>query len=219
MGERVVRVKIGDRNAISIAQAQVAGAVARQLDEFLSSPENVQWLQQASDDQRTEAAVKAAREGLAREIPGLPHSAEWFMTADILSSVGWPGLARKALDNAQVDPAVKVNAAAIQRLDKVILEQAVYRAPPEGTRPAVGEEKATLAPGVIDRANADTWSRLSEKMQAVPVFKAEGLGLQGDVLSMRGERVAAARAYERAVQVKPTAILRAKASAAAVRPD
>lgn len=219
MGERVVRVRIGDRNAINAAQAQVAGAVAQQLDAFFSSPGNLQWLQQASETERTEAAVKAAREGVAREVPGLPDSAEWFMTADILSSVGWPGFARKALDHAKRDPAATVNAAAIRKLDSVILKQSVYRPPPEGEAALPEGEKTTLAPGVIDQANAETWSRLSQKMQAVPALKAEGLGLQGDVLSTRGEHVAAMRAYEQAVQIKPTPMLRTKASAAAVRPD
>lgn len=221
MGDRLVKVQLGDRKAIHAAQAEVAGAVAEQLNQFLSSPDTMRLLQSVSEEERTAVIVEAAQEGLAAKLPGLPKDAEWFMTADILASIGWPQYARKALSNAQLDPASSTNAAALKRLDNAILQQSMYRVPTSGVRMSIHEQEALRvkpAPGLINPANVQIWVHLSERMQAVPVLQAEGLGLKGDVLRYEGADREALEAYQQAVKIKPSATLKAREHAAGVKP-
>jgi len=158
MGARLVKVRLGDRQAIHAAQAEVAGAVAEQLNRYLSSPETVQLLQNANEDQRVDAITKEAKEGLANKLPGLPANAEWFMTADVLASAGWSQYARKALSNVQIDPVGSAtNAAAVKRLDNVIVRQSEYRVPAPGVKMPISEQemlRVKPAPSLIDASNA-----------------------------------------------------------------
>lgn len=221
MGERVVKVRLESREAIHAAQAEVAGAVAEQLSQYLSSPDTAKWLQTASEDQRAEAITKVAKEGLAAKIPGLPANAEWFMTADVLASAGWSQYARKALSNAQLDPVRSSNAKAVNRLDDVILKQSAYRVPMSGPKMSIDEQEVLRlkpAPSLINASNAQSWVHLSERMQAVPSLKAEGLGLKADLLRHEGSDEAAVAIYQQAVQIKPNPALKAKLQATGVKP-
>jgi len=222
MGARLVKVRLGDRQAIHAAQAEVAGAVAEQLNRYLSSPETVQLLQNANEDQRVDAITKAAKEGLANKLPGLPANAEWFMTADVLASAGWSQYARKALSNVQIDPVGSAtNAAAVKRLDNVIVRQSEYRVPAPGVKMPISEQemlRVKPAPSLIDASNAQDWKRLSESMQEVPSLRAEGLSLKGDLLRQEGADRAAVDVYRQAIQIKSNPALKAKVQAAGSNP-
>lgn len=222
MGERLVKVRLGDRQAIHAAQAEVAGAVADHLNSYLSSPDATKWLQDASEDQRVEVITKVAKEGLAAKLPNLPANAEWFMTADILASTGWSQYARKALNNAQIDSVNSpTNALAVKRLDNVILKQTEYRTPKPGAKMPIGDQgmlRINPAPSLIDTSNVRSWKRLSDSMQQVPQLQAEGLNLKGDLLRQEGADRAALEVYRQAIQIKPNPVLKAKVQATEASP-
>ncbi|KAB2901125.1 MAG: hypothetical protein F9K35_05950 [Burkholderiaceae bacterium] len=144
------------------------------------------------------------------------------MTADVLASAGWSQYARKALSNAQIDPVGSTtNAAAVKRLDNVILRQSEYRVPAPGVKMPISDQemlRVKPAPSLIDASNAQDWKRLSERMQEVPSLRAEGLSLKGDLLRQEGADRAAVDVYRQAIQIKPNPALKAKVQAAGSNP-
>lgn len=210
MGERTVRVRIGDPQAIEAARADVADAVAGGMAQYLSSGQNLARFQAAGAEDRALMAAQVARQAVATKLPDAPAQAQWLVAADTLASAGLPDFAEKALDNAKFDPAKTANAGAVGRLNEAIRYRKVQNAPPQAE--AAPASPPAPAANPVNGQNAQKWALVSEKIQTVPDLKADALALKGDVLLSQGQEQAALASYRDAAQLKPSPALRAKAT-------
>lgn len=212
LGDRVVKVRIPDRQAIETARAEVANAVAGGMADYLESGGNLSAFQSASNEERAEIAARLARESVAAKLPDAPAQAQWLIAADTLASAGLPDFAEKALNNAKFDPARTANAGAVGRLNEAIRYRKVQNVvPPQADVPPPATPEAPAA-NPVNAQNAQQWAVVSEKIQTVPDLKADALALKGDVLHSQGQEQAALATYQQAVQLKPSPALKAKAA-------
>jgi len=200
MGDQQVVVRLKDVDAIKAQQDDLQKAVASHLSTYLSSSSTVYVLNQKNRAQTLSSIAKVAEEAVSQESPDLPVSVKWVLTANVLASLGISDSAAHALNQATLESPKLKGSPGVQRLATQIVSQAgKQHAFPNGELINAnmdlqhGEVKETSH---IAQSNVDTWSDLSQKMQAVPTLKAYGLRMQGDVLQTKGQNDAAVAAYK-----------------------
>ena len=208
--DKKVTVRVPDPTALNDQKAEVAHKVAQQIEATLSDPQVMKLLQDAptNDSAAPAAVVEAARAEVARQSPGLPESAQWVLTADLLTSLNWPTLASRALQNAEkVSPAV-VNQPGVRYLSGIVAAQSgETRVFANAYTPVLSHEQiAAWAPPqpLATTQNAELGTALARYMRAFPALKVFGLSLQGDVESWRGNEALARAAYSEAVAIRPS---------------
>lgn len=198
-----VVVLVKDPGALSAKRAELQKTAVQALNAHLDDPRNMASLQspgKAPDEAKREA-VAVVQAAVARQLPDLPPSAQWTLTADVLAASNWPQLAQSALRQAEQQSPSVARSPAGQRLageisaaagvDRVFATVQVPKATPT-TAPRLGSDPQQLASS----------SELAAKLQRVPALRGFGLSLQGDVLQAQGQRDAARQVYMQAAEVQ-----------------
>src|SRR5262249_35680515 len=119
-GQTVV-VRVSNLPAVQKARLETAQEVTRDLQGALADPRELAQLKQAGADApaASQRIVDIVKGSIAKRSPQLAPSGQWLLSAEMLNSVNWPGLAVRALQNAQqAEPAV-VQVPAVHRLASV----------------------------------------------------------------------------------------------------
>jgi pimeloyl-ACP methyl ester carboxylesterase len=213
MPTRTVIVRVLDPKAQQESARKAAEGVMSDISAYLTAPENQESFKTLSADGQQQKIVEVAEQSLKTRVPGSSPEVRWVLTADTLSSMGWPALAARALRNAESESPAIVNTQSVQVLasavslqsgDKNIFKD--HRTPDFEVPAEFKSEARFIAPD----NDAAVWSELSGSLQAVPALKHYGLTLEGDLLKEQGRPVEAAAVYNRATDIRRTPELDAK---------
>ena len=208
--DKKVTVRVEDPKALQTQKAEVAQSVAQKINAALSDPQQLKRFQQApTDDKDVPAAVvEVARAEIARQSPGLPESAQWVLTADLLTSLNWPSLAARALENAEKASPAVAHQAGVKYLSGVVAAQSGDRTIfANAATPTLSHDQIVAwapAQPLATAENAAVGTDLAQRMREVPALRVYGLSLEGDVAKAQGQYVAAREAYSKAVAIRPS---------------
>lgn len=216
MPARTVVVRVADPAAQQAhAQAAVEGVMS-DISDYLTSPDSQQHFMSLSADDQQQRIVEVAGQALEKRVPSSSQGVHWVLTADTLSSLGWPALAARALRKAESESPDIVMSRSVQVLASAVSMQSgdknVFKDHPTPGVAVPAEFKSDAR--FIAPENAAVWSKLSTNMQAVPALRYYGLTLEGDILNDQGRAAEASAVYNRATAIRRTPELDAKIRAA-----
>jgi hypothetical protein len=228
--DRRVTVRIPDPVALNAQKAEVAQKVGERIQAFLSDPQQLKHFQgAATDDKEVPAAiVEVARAELARQSPNLPVPAQWVLTADLLTSLNWPTLAARALQNAEKASPAVAHQPGVKYLSGIVAAQAgektIFATAATPTLSADQVSTWVAIQPLTTPQNATLSTTLARSLRNVPALKVFGLSLQGDVEHAKGNNEAARAAYSESAAIKPTPsvssrLIAVEATSGTDRPD
>lgn len=217
LGERTVRVKLDDPQALVQAQQQSALLVAEGINAFIV--ENQERLNALPDEEQRRLISEAARNAVVVQHPGLPEETQWLLTANALSNTPFNDLTTIALRNVERFSPETAKAPAIQTMATQVTAQSgirVFRdtplrvpleganlAPPPSEAPAHNPATETIrVQGTVPL------EALATRMQEVSSQRQNGLVLQGDLQRQNGELEQAAATYRNAGAITATPAVR-----------
>jgi pimeloyl-ACP methyl ester carboxylesterase len=208
--ERRVVVRVPDVAALEKQQLLLLRSVSREVDTLLSDPAQIQRLRRApADDLEGPAAViRAARNAVVRISPELPDSASWVLTAEVLHASNWPGLAARALTEAEKVSASTSQMPAVRRLAAETASLSgianIFSTTP--TPMLAADDVAGLSDRnfLVAASGIESTMQLASRMQQAPSLKAFGLSLQGDAQQAAGNVEAARQSFQTAAMIRPT---------------
>jgi pimeloyl-ACP methyl ester carboxylesterase len=208
-----VVVRIQNLPAVQMARSETAQEAARKLDQAFSDKQELERLKRAGADDpaASKRILDTVRDTIGKRSPQLTPSGQWLLSAELLNSVNWPGLAVRALQNAQkAEPAV-VHVPAVHRLASVSATLAgksqVFAGVPvrpldvRTARAEVGTNPWTDARACGATCMGATAS-LADQLQQIPSLAAHGSSLQGDLKSAEGDARGAIKAYKDAAYIR-----------------
>jgi pimeloyl-ACP methyl ester carboxylesterase len=170
--------------------------------------------------QAQDVLVKSVYDTVAGRSPDVPEAGRWVYVAEVLNALNWPGLAIRALQQAERVSPVVTQMPSVQELAGTLLRNSgerVFLNVPVTAAPSEPQARA-LQPGdwLQDQRTRRVARELSLTMQAIPALKAQGLSLQGDVQRAAGETEAAQASYQRATEIHATPSVQMKIKRIAV---
>lgn len=151
-----------------------------------------------------DAVTQSARDVIGARSPGLPESATWVITADLMDAGNWHGLAIRALRKAEAASPATVRTSSVQRLAGLVSARAgepkVFATAPTPAGQAAEDRPQPFA----DPAAAAPAAALSKVMRDIPALKGQGLSLEGDLQRARGNRAGAQRLYTEVAAIRAT---------------
>jgi pimeloyl-ACP methyl ester carboxylesterase len=217
LGERTVRVRLDDPQALIQAQQQSAMLVAAGIDAFIS--ENQPRLNALPDPEQRKLISEAARNAVIAQHPGLPEETQWLLTANALASTPFNDLTTVALRNVERFSPDTAKAPAIQAMATQVTAQSgirVFRDTPlreplDGAilvPPPTGNPAHNPATEVIRAADTVPLEALATRMQEVSSQRQNGLVLAGDLQRRNGDLEQAAATYRDANAITATPAVR-----------
>lgn len=202
-----VLVRIPNLETVRANREALATDVLTSLNSLLEDADQVRALEAVSREQAQEIIVGAVHDAIAKRDLKLHEAGQWVLTAELLTAVNWPSYGAVALQRAQgVAPAI-VNTPSIKSLSATTAVLSGESDSPTG--PALPPERLReltikeRTPFTSDQA-LEKASDVSDRMMRIPNLRSEGLSLQGDVASAKGEDEAAVRSYREAVESTPS---------------
>lgn len=202
--EQLVVVR-ADLDALQANRAKLIDTVVYAMNNHLADPKNSVRLANLppGDAKASEETVEVVYGAIAKESPGLPPSANWLLTADLLASANWPQLAVTALRRAEILSGTTAKTPSAQRLAGIIATQSgEARVFTDADTPKVEPLKPEATRYWLDSKQLDNSAQLAIRLQKVPPLKAFGLSLKGDVLQFKGDKEAARNAYMEAASIR-----------------
>ncbi len=208
--ERRVTVRVTDLAALQREQFQMMQSAAGEINALLSDPVKGPQLRSApADDAESPAAiVRAARMGVLKVRPELPESASWVMAAETLHAANWPGLAARALAEAEKvspstaqSPGVRRLAAETASLSGV---DAVFASAPTPVLAPADLAQMPTANLLVAASGAGNALQLASRMQEAPSLRVFGLSLEGDAQHSAGNIAAARQSFQEAAKIRST---------------
>lgn len=205
--QRVV-VRVPNINAIRSSHAALVRDVVQSLNAHLGDPQTVANLAgMSSNDPRVqEETARVAFEAVSRRSPSIPAGANWLVTADVLAAANLPQLAGVALRKAELTSPATAGTPSAQRLASVVRAQSGAQQVFKTTVTPQSTDVHTIkvSPWLESGDNARQTEKLASYFQQVPGLRAEGLSLQGDALSSKGDNVAARELFKRSAELSAT---------------
>lgn len=207
--DRQVIVRVPDLAALNSQQAEAAATVAASIQATLKDPDNSARFKRAATDDKgiPSAIVEIARSEIEKQNPSLPVSAQWVLSADLLSSLNWPSLAAEALQNAEKASPAVTKLSGVQYLAALVSAQSGQsKIFDTGTPIITGTELSTWhgKQPLTDPQYLALGSDVATRMKEVPALKLFGLSLQGDVEKAKGNTQAARLNLEEAASIQPS---------------
>ncbi len=207
--DRRVIVRVPDLAALNAQQAETAGKVAQGIRDALSDPAQLNKFRKAAIDDKNvpNAIVEIARSEIAKQNPSLPPSAQWVLSADLLSSLNWPTLAAEALRNAEKASPTVTKMSGVQYLAGLVSAQSGERTIFTTGTPILSSTELASWIAKQPLATVEYFSLssdLAERMREVPALKIYGLSLQGDVDKAKGNAQAARILFQEAAAIRPS---------------
>lgn len=202
---QTVIVHIQNLPAVQMARSETVKEAVRKLDQAFSDKQELDRLKRggADDPAASQRILDIVKDTIGKHSPQLTSSGQWLLSAELLNSVNWPGLAVRALQNAQDAPAV-FQVPAVQHLANVSATLAgksqVFAGVPvrpldvRTARAEVGTNPFTDARTCGATCKAATVN-LASHLQQIPSLAAHGFSLQGDLKSAEGDADGAVKAY------------------------
>ncbi|MET0984928.1 MAG: hypothetical protein ABW034_05915 [Steroidobacteraceae bacterium] len=208
--DKRVIIRVPELQAAKGQQVELATKVASDVQAALNDPQQQQRFLNAPADgtDAPEALVEIAHGTIAKEAPNLPANAQWVLTADLLSASNWPGLAARALRNAEKASPATARNPGVQHLASIVAAQSgdakiFATAATAAASPEALSNWKVVQP-LTQPANANVASSLATQMEKIPAFKAFGLSLEGDLQQSKGNIAAAHAAYTEAAKIRAT---------------
>ncbi|MBE1159917.1 esterase/lipase family protein [Dyella acidiphila] len=206
MGDQKVVVRLSSIEAVKAQQDALAKTVASSLSTYLSSSANVDALSQNDKAQALASIAAVAEKAVSEQSPDLPEGVKWVLAADTLASMGISGSAAQALSQAAlVSPSLNKTPVVLRLAGQISAQAGKQYVLSNGEPINTGLDVQHLDvnhPSPVAGSNLAAWSSLSKNMQNVPVLKAYGLSMQGDVLQAKGHNGAAIEAYKASVKLE-----------------
>jgi pimeloyl-ACP methyl ester carboxylesterase len=170
--------------------------------------------------QPQDVVVKSVYDTVTRRSPDVPEAGRWIYAAEVLTALNWPGLAIRALQQAERVSPVVTQMPSVQELAGTVQKNSGERAflnVPVTAAPSAPQARA-VQPGdwLRDERIRGAANELSLTMQAIPALKAQGFSLLGDVQRASGQAEAAHASYRRATEIRATPSVQKKMQSIAV---
>ncbi|HEX3527817.1 MAG TPA: hypothetical protein VH988_12200 [Thermoanaerobaculia bacterium] len=205
---QTVVVRIQNLPAVQTARRETALEVTRDLNGALSDPQELERLKRAGaeDPAAAQRLVGIVKDSIAKRNPHLAPSGQWLLSAELLNAVNWPGLAVRALQNAQkAEPAV-VQVPAVRHLASVSATLAGQPQVFPGVEvKSLEVSKAHSEVGTnpfTDTRVTGATTNLASQLQKIPSLAMQGFSLQGDLKNAQGDTDGAVEAYTKAAGVR-----------------
>lgn len=209
-----VNVVLPDIQAIQAQQQALASNLSIALSRYLSAGDTLTRLNKRPAKVQLHDVAEIARQTIAKGHDNLPLRVQWLVTADALTSLGWPNLGGAALDEMnQADPAFGQTAVAQMvgaRVAALNGHPGMFSWVLPTNRRTIDEmeiQAPTLWPTALSAADAQ---RLSRSFQLIGALKSNGLMLQGDIFKAQGQTERARNAYFDATKIQNSIILNQK---------
>jgi pimeloyl-ACP methyl ester carboxylesterase len=208
--ERHVVVRVRDVAALEKQQLQLLQGASREVDALLSDPIQSQRLRNAPADDREgpAAVIRAARNAVVRVNPELPESASWVLAAEVLHASNWPGLASRALSEAEKSSPSTSQLPSVRRLAAETASlSGVSNIFSTASTPLLTQDQLAQIPNhnfLVDASGAAAAMQLASRMQQAPSLRPFGLSLQGDAQQAAGNVDAARQSFQEAAKIRPT---------------
>ena len=205
-----VNVILPDIQAVQAQQRALAASLSGDLSSYLGSGNTLTKLNQQSSDNQVHEIVELARKTVTKDHANLDAHLQWLVTADALTSLGWPNLGRAALDEmnrtapdfSQTAVAQSVGA----RVAALNGNPAMFSWVASDNRRTQDDVKFQAEMVWVDRSSADSALQLSRNLQSVKALKSEGLILQGDIFKAQGDKKHALDAYLDANKIRKSSV-------------
>jgi pimeloyl-ACP methyl ester carboxylesterase len=208
--ERRVLVRVHDVAALGKQQLQLMQSAKSEVDALLADPVRSQQLRNAPADNADGpvALIRAARDGVAKVNPRLPESATWVLAAEVLNASNWPGLAARALTEAEKVSPSTAQAPAVRRLAAETASlSGVTNVFTTTTTPMLTPAEIAQVPvtnALVAASGPEAAMQLASRMQQAPSLRAFGLSLQGDAQQAAGNADAAHQSLQEAAKIRAT---------------
>lgn len=208
--EKRVTVRVPDVAALEKQQHLLLQSASQEVESLLSDPLQGQRLRNAPADdvEGPLAMIRAARNAVVRTNPALPDSASWVLTAEVLHASNWPGLAARALREAERASPSTSQMPAVRRLAAETASLSgmtnVFGTTPTPLLSPEELARVTSRNFLVTATGADAMMRLATQMQTAPSLRAFGLSLQGDAQQAGGNLDAAQLSFQEAARIRPT---------------
>jgi len=204
-----VNVVLPDIQAVQAQQRALAASLSGDLSTYLGSGQTLAKLNQRSTDDQLREVVEVARRTVTKD-RNLDPKLQWLVTADALTSLGWPNLGRAALDEmnraepgfSQTSVAQSVGA----RVAALNGNPALFSWVAPANRRSQDDVKVSTATVWVDHSSAESALQLSHSLQSIKALKPEGLILQGDVFKAQGDKKRAQDAYLDSNKLRPSSV-------------
>lgn len=201
-----VNVVLPDIQAVQEQQRALAASISSDLSSYLGTGNTLARLNSQPPKDQLHEVVDIARKTITKEHDHLAPSVQWLLTADTLTSLGWPVLGQAALDEmtradntfSQAEVAQSVGARVAALNGKPAMFQWVLPA----NRRSEEEVKFQSAMVWVNPSTASDALRLAKTLQSVNGLKPEGLVLQGDIFKVQGDTEHAQQAYINANKIR-----------------
>ena len=185
-------------------QAKLIESVSGDINSMLSDPSRAKRLASLAPGDPTAAdeLIGVVRNAITRENPRLPESAQWVLTASLLSASNWPQLAANALRRAEKLSPGTVKSSSTRWLAGAIAAQSGNpRVFATAETPNMKLEEVPKANVLARIGGQDTFRQTAIHLQGIPSLKSYGLSLEGDIWAAKGDKKAAQNAYSSAASL------------------
>ena len=208
--ERRVLVRVPDVAALEKQQLRLMQSAKSEVDALLADPVRSQKLRNAPADNvdGPVALIRAARDGVAKVNPQLPESATWVLAAEVLNASNWPGLAARALTEAEKVSPSTAQAPAVRRLAAETASLSgvtnVFTTTPTPMLTPAEIAQVPVTNALVAASGPEAAMQLASRMQQAPSLRAFGLSLQGDAQQAAGNADAAHKSLQEAAKIRAT---------------
>ena len=206
--DQPVVVRVANIADLRRMQARIIESASGNINSLLADPNSVKRLASLApgDPKAADEVVSVVRNAIARENPKLPESAQWVLTASLLSASNWPQLAANSLRRAENLSAGVAKSSSTRWLAGAIAAQsgdAQVFANAETPHVSLEEvPKADVLRQIVKEGQGDTLRQTAIRLQKIPSLKFYGLSLEGDFWAAAGDKQAAQNAYASAASLE-----------------
>jgi hypothetical protein len=199
--DQPVVVRVENIAELRKKQAKLLESVSADINSMLSDPSRTKRLASLASGDPTAAdeLVGVVRNAITRENPGLPESAQWVLTANLLSASNWPQLAVNALRRAEkLSPGTAKSSSTRWLAGAIAAQSGEPRVFATAETPNMKLEevpKADILGRIVEGGQEDTFHQTAVRLQRIPSLKSYGLSLEGDLWAAKGDKQAAQNAY------------------------
>jgi pimeloyl-ACP methyl ester carboxylesterase len=205
--QRRVIVEITDLNALKEEGVILRDKVTTRFSAILSDPKNASFADLKPGDEKALGELSAAAfDVIKKEFPDADPLATWLLTANVLAGSNWPQISAAALRRAEANTRniaawPPAQSFAGQLAGQLGTKQIFVNAPTPEVKelPILAQTPYWTSKDQI--ANAEALAGLMKKF---PTFRPYGLSLEGDILTARGDKQGAFRAYRESATLQDT---------------
>jgi pimeloyl-ACP methyl ester carboxylesterase len=206
--DRQVVVKVANIADIHQKQAKLIESASANINTMLADPTRAQRLASLppGDPRAVNEVVDVVRNAIVRENPKLPESAQWVLSASLLSASNWPQLAAVSLRRAEnLSPGISKSSNTRWLAGVIAAQSGNTQVFASADTPKVSLEnvpKVDVVGQIVKRGQGDTLHQTAIRLQTIPSLKYYGLSLEGDFWAAAGNKQAAHTAYKSAASLE-----------------